>query len=138
MARLDRWSSSTDVLAVETEPGLQVCKAPALCCAGATFWMKRMKKYFLLILFVFLSVLPASADLSDEAHKTEIAAESLKDSVFVVTADENTSSDSLNRISGHYDLGFAGPSQVYQSDHHYKPGPFARAAAEESTQKRDY
>ena len=57
---------------------------------------------------------------------------SLKDQAFVVETDENSQSESLNRISGQYDLGFTLPEQSYESSSHYRPGPFGR---EESKDK---
>ncbi len=53
-----------------------------------------------------------------------LASQSLKDSVVVYETDENTAEDSLERISGHYDLGFSMPSQSYKAESR-KKGPFA-------------
>ena len=57
---------------------------------------------------------------------------SFKDESFVVETDENSVSDSLNRISGNIDLGYSSPDQSYQSGGHYRPGPFGRSDLEES------
>lgn len=83
-----------------------------------------MKKSFVFILLLFSS--PAFAQEADPLtgfHR------SLRDEVFVVETSEEDMSESLNRISGNIDLGFTSVDQTYQSEHHYKAGPFGQAEA---------
>ncbi len=47
-------------------------------------------------------------------------------SLFVYETDTQSAADSLNRISGEIDTGFSTGSQSYESDSHYRPGPFGR------------
>ena len=63
-----------------------------------------MKKYLLLAAFLLVP-LCASAD----------EAESNRAALFSYETDDKSASDSLNRIAGDIDLGFAGPSQTYKS-----------------------
>lgn len=56
--------------------------------------------------------------------------------LFVVETDEESASESLERISGEYDLGFASPSQTYDSPSHYTPGPTGRQKAVEQANQR--
>ena len=118
-------------------PAYRSAEASALDRAGAQFSKEFMKKILFMALFLFSS-LTAYAALSGEDNKTEIASKSLRDGAFVVATDESSATDSLNRVSGQYDLGFAAPDQTYQSEHHYKPGPFGKATAEEQAQKNNY
>lgn len=46
---------------------------------------------------------------------------------FVVETDEQSASESLDRISGKFDLGFAMPYQTYESEHQQGSGPFGAA-----------
>lgn len=56
--------------------------------------------------------------------------------LFVVETDEETASESLERISGQIDLGFSKPSQNYVSPSHYAPGPMGRQkTVEENTER---
>lgn len=64
---------------------------------------------------------------------TPSAYASLKNEAFVIETDEESSTDSLNRIAGDIDLGFTDPDQEYQSPDHYRPGPFGHQDAEEKT-----
>ena len=51
----------------------------------------------------------------------------LKDAMFVVSTDERSAAESLERISGDYDIGFSLPTQSYKSSSHYVPAsPFVR------------
>ncbi|GEM_PF-3086690 len=51
----------------------------------------------------------------------------VEDKRFIVETDEESAAESLNRISGDVDRGYALPEQTYQSDHHTKPGAFQRS-----------
>ena len=81
--------------------------------------------------FCFLSFV-ASA-LCDEDVPSDTP-KNLKDESFVVETDETSVSDSLNRISGKIDLGFATPEQTYTSEDHYRAGPFGRAEQQDKSQ----
>ncbi len=50
---------------------------------------------------------------------------------YVVESDDESASESLNRISGHIDLGFSSPEQSYESSDHYTPSPFAKEKSEQ-------
>ena len=45
----------------------------------------------------------------------------------VVETDEESASDSLNRVAGEIDLGFSKPGQTYQSINHISNGPIERS-----------
>ena len=90
------------------------------------------------ISLLFLGILTTLPALSDEIDKPENASKNSKEDMFAVSADESTASESLNRISGQYDMGFAAPEQSYKSEHQYKPGPFSKAAAEETAKSNNY
>ena len=47
--------------------------------------------------------------------------------VFVVETDEQSANESLDRISGQFDLGFAMPYQTYESENQRGSGPFGAA-----------
>gem|GEM_PF-4402979 len=54
--------------------------------------------------------------------------------LFVFETDEETASESLERVSGgQYDLGFSAPSQSFDSPDHHTPGPMGRQKAYEQT-----
>ena len=53
---------------------------------------------------------------------------------FTVETDEESAAESLNRISGDVDRGYALPEQTYKSDHHAKPGAFQRSEEMSSSQ----
>ncbi len=78
------------------------------------------------IFFGLLGILCFSVDAYAAEEPLQNVNKSLKDQEFVVETDESSESESLNRVSGHYDLGFASPDQSYESSSHYRPGPFGR------------
>lgn len=51
---------------------------------------------------------------------------SLRDSLYVVESSELDPTESLNRVSGNIDRGFAGSDSSYQSASHYVAGPFGQ------------
>lgn len=72
-------------------------------------------------------------EISAEKPKAEEGAEAERRTLFSVSSDELDPTESLNRVSGEIDLGFAAPSQTYRSPGHYSPGPFSREKALESS-----
>ena len=85
-----------------------------------------MKRFFIVIVFLFL------CHGLGVAEETKVSSKpSLKDEMFVVESSGDTS-ESLNRISGKYDIGFSLPFQSYESPSHYKPGPFSGAESHDS------
>ena len=90
-----------------------------------------MKKTFFCFLSLLLSCSAAFCSDQDplSVHR------SLKEEAFVVETDENSVSDSLNRISGNIDLGFSAPEQTYDSEDHYRAGPFGRAEQQDKLQR---
>ena len=91
-----------------------------------------MKKALLFSVF-FLS-LGAFAKASDSDDPPAGTRKSLKDEIFTVETDETSASESLERVSGKIDLGFAAPDQTYQSSSHSRPGPFGRQELSDSGQ----
>ena len=81
-------------------------------------------------LIVFLALLLASPAFSED-DPFESIHRSLKDEAFVVETSDEDAAESLNRVSGKIDLGFAGEDYAYQSEHHYGAGPFAQSAAKD-------
>jgi hypothetical protein len=51
--------------------------------------------------------------------------------LFVVETDAESATDSLNRISGQIDTGFLPTGDSFESEDHYRPGPFGRQEAVE-------
>jgi len=49
--------------------------------------------------------------------------------LFIVATDDESASESLNRISGEYDLGFSSPAQSFESKDHYPASPYGREEA---------
>ena len=97
----------------------------------AKFFRERsMKK----IIFCTLSLLSFCVLVFCEEDPLTPVHKSLKDQAFAVETDENSVSDSLNRISGKIDLGFSAPEQSYDSSDHYRPGPFGRQEATDHSQ----
>ena len=91
-----------------------------------------MKKTLFFMLVVFCSGTFAHAAEDDplaSVHK------SLKDQAFVVESGDDSESESLNRISGQFDLGFSLPEQSFESSDHYRPGPFGREQAADKNQR---
>ena len=78
-------------------------------------------------MFLFLAVLAGTPIVAFSAN--EIKPKNTSFTLEVVETDPDSVADSLNRISGTIDTGFAPKSQVYHSENHYKPGPFAREQA---------
>jgi hypothetical protein len=72
-------------------------------------------------LWIFLATLLVS--FASHADETEDAKEHLRKKIFVVETDEQSSVDSLNRVSGSYDRGFAPLNATYQSASHQRSGP---------------
>ncbi len=54
----------------------------------------------------------------------------LRDGSFVLETDEQSASDSLNRISGNIDTGFSAPENSYESQEHAGAGPFEKEKTE--------
>ena len=86
-----------------------------------------MKKIFFFTTAVFIWCLPVIADDDPfaDVHK------SLKDQAFVIETDDETSRESLDRVSGEVDRGFTTPDQEYESSSHYRAGPFGREEAKD-------
>ena len=61
----------------------------------------------------------------------------LKNSSFVLETDEESASESLNRVSGNIDLGFSSPENSYESEERPGAGPFEKEKAELRKQSAD-
>ena len=91
-----------------------------------------MKKFLVYLLFGMLVVLStqACAKEEDKSQKAgsirDFSTKNVKDTVFVVETDEESASESLDRISGKIDLGFSAPDQSFKASDQYAPGPFGR------------
>ena len=95
-----------------------------------------MKKIFLLISAFSLFYGGAFAEENDsytDRVGTNGHSSLLKEQGFVAETDRDSVADSLNRISGSIDLGFATPEQTYKSTAQYRPGPFGRQEQQNST-----
>jgi hypothetical protein len=81
-----------------------------------------MKKYGSLALLFFLwaglSFVSSSAEPSDPGAKS-------RDTLYAVETDDTDASESLNRIAGHIDTGFAPKKNTFRSEEQYGPSPFA-------------
>ena len=60
--------------------------------------------------------------------------ESLMNSGFVMETDDQSSAESLERISGKIDMGFSSPENSYKTEERPGAGPFAKEKAEEKKQ----
>ncbi len=92
--------------------------------------MKQRIIYLLIALvFVFTARFAAAEDNlpSNDKLVMDPIQESLSggfsNRVFVVETDEESAAESLNRVSGIIDLGFAAPQQTYHSKNHARQGP---------------
>ncbi len=85
------------------------------------------------IIFCLLGFLGTGAWVYGADDPLQNFNKSLKDQAFVVETDEDSRSESLNRISGQIDLGFTLPDQTYESSSHYRPGPFGREEIKDKT-----
>lgn len=52
----------------------------------------------------------------------ETAVPDFRETLFTLETDEESASESLDRISGHIDRGYAAPEQTYQSENHKLSG----------------
>ena len=59
-----------------------------------------------------------------------LAASLKEEKAYVVETDESTASESLNRVSGNIDLGFAAPENTFKSEDQDGVGPFAKEKAQ--------
>ena len=84
--------------------------------------MKR--RILFLSIGIFLS-LNFSGLAAENSAKKETKEEPRRN-MFVYETNEEDAKESLNRVAGHYDLGFSSPDQSFKSEDHYMPSPFAR------------
>jgi hypothetical protein len=82
-----------------------------------------MKKSIIFILLLYSFPAFAEENFLPAGHR------SLKNGTFVVETSEEDSVQSLDRISGHIDSGFAPKEETYQSENHYRAGPFGKTEA---------
>ena len=96
--------------------------------------------------FLFLSALPALC-FSEETKPAAQAAPKpvslephhrFMDEVFVVETSESDMDDSLNRISGTGDRGYAPEEYTYKSPNHTTGGPFGRQEAYDNSESHSY
>ena len=100
-----------------------------------------------LVVLVSLNAAPGFAEdkkpaatASGQPGETEPGAsndlkKSLMDSAFVLETDQESASESLERISGKIDMGFSAPENSYRSEEHPGAGPFAKQKSEEAKQQ---
>ncbi len=93
-----------------------------------------MKKTVFTILAIAYIWMPCvfSAETPKEEPKLPDLSKSLMDESFVVETSDSDATDSLNRISGNIDTGFAPEGSTYQSNHHGRSGPFANNDAHQA------
>ena len=88
-----------------------------------------MKKQAVLVLLSLTLV--SAAAYADPALSLESKPEEKSSSaphgrrLFVVETDSESASESLNRIAGEIDNGFLQPESEFESEDHYRSGPFA-------------
>ena len=99
--------------------------------------MKSRHFFYLFLIAIFLTAespvhlsdKPADKKNSvptDSSLLSELYAKSVKDDRFIVDTDEPMAAESLNRISGDYDLGRSSSEQSYTMDDQYHAGAFGR------------
>jgi len=82
-----------------------------------------------LLLLLWVAAMAHATDTTQDDDPLAPAHKSLAETAFSVETDEQSASESLDRISGKIDLGFADPTQTYESSDHTRPGPFGRQDA---------
>ncbi len=85
-----------------------------------------MKRSIIFFLLLFSVPALAEEDPLKSIHRT------LMDEAFVVETSDEDATETLDRISGDIDLGFSSKEDTYQSEHHYKAGPFGQSEAMDS------
>ena len=85
------------------------------------------------IVFLFLLLLSPCVPVFASEDPFEQTRKSLKDQTFVVETDEDMGKESLNRVSGQYDLGFTLPEQEYHSSSHTRAGPLRYEESQETS-----
>jgi hypothetical protein len=90
-------------------------------------------KYFVLsfVFFLFLEAIAAAASEDLTEHSPDRSDERNPRRLFVYETNQDDAQESLDRISGDYDLGFSLPSQSFKSEDHYMPGPFSHEKSSE-------
>ena len=83
-----------------------------------------MKKTAFTILAVVCFWAPLLKAEAPEADPLDATSKSLMDESFVVETSDDDVADSLNRISGNIDSGFAPKESTYRAVHHGRSGPF--------------
>ena len=77
-------------------------------------------------LFILLLCAPCYAgDRETDADYLREKYPSLMDESFVVQTSDEDATDSLNRVAGKIDRGFAAEDYTYKSEHHGRTGPFS-------------
>ena len=88
----------------------------------------------MVFLFLVLNIPVNAGDDFGQGTDSKESKKILKESVFSVSTDDFNSSESLNRISGEYDLGYSSLDQSFKSKDQDPAGPFAHEKAEISKQ----
>ena len=95
--------------------------------------MKKTAFAILAVLCVWMPQAWAAEETSEtKPDPLDAASKSLMDESFVVETSDGDATDSLNRISGKIDNGFAPEGSTYQSVHHGRSGPFANSEAHDA------
>ena len=86
--------------------------------------------------FIFLSSVPGLALAAASADKDKVEMPRTFDAskVFSIETDADSVSESLNRIAGDYDRGYAPKENTYKSEKHAGTGAFQRSEAIEKNQ----
>ena len=84
-----------------------------------------LKAFFGAIFFLCLSatVFAVGDDKLPPAKAAPAMDQLLSQPLYTVETDEQSAAESLDRISGHFDNGFAPPDRVYKSKNQYHDGP---------------
>ena len=94
--------------------------------------MKKNLKIFSGIFILSVSFLVGDPLYAED--KAPAPKESLMNSGFVMETDDQSSAESLERISGKIDTGFSAPENTYKTEERPGAGPFAKEKAEEKKQ----
>ena len=115
--------------------------------------MKIKMRVFVLYMFFlnfFLSLLSGTVFAEDKTSMSFVAEKSekreagdfkdlkekgsLMNNGFVFETNDESASESLERVSGKIDMGFSAPENSYKSGDQYAPGPFSKEKAEVNKQ----
>ncbi len=78
-----------------------------------------------------------STEQKNKMADTTVSTTNLMSSGYSLETDDQSASESLERVSGKVDMGFSSPENSFKSPDHYAPGPFGKEKSEEQKQNGD-